>query len=406
MVKRWFKRLFMAACGLGLVAVVVNALLPKPVPVDLARIETGELQVSISDDGKTRVRDRYVVSAPLAGRLRRIKLRPGDRVPPGQPLAAIEPSDPELLDPRAVAQAEARVKTFKAALDKSGAELKWAEAALDLAETEYGRARQLAQKNAIAPAEVETKQMQKRTREEDVRKAHFAEEMARFELEQAQAALLRTRPRAGDGVESGQFEIPSPSLSSSGRVFHVLRVLQESEAIVAAGTPLLELGDLSDLEVEIEVLSSDAVRIPVGAKVILDQWGGDRPLAARVRLVEPSGYTKVSALGVEEQRVHVIADFPDREQIPPTLGDGFRVEAKIILWEHGDVLQVPTSALFRHGDDWAVFRVAGDRAFTHLVKLGQKSALAAEVIDGLAAHDVVVVHPSDKVADGVQIVPR
>lgn len=404
--KRWIKRIFSVVFVLGLAGAVVYAFLPKPVPVDLAHIESGSLQVSVEEDGKTRVRDRYVVSSPLAGRLRRIRLRPGDRVPPGQMLAAIDPADPQLLDPRTVAQSEARVKTQKASLDKAGAELKWSEAALELAETEYGRTKQLLQKNAAAPAELESKLMSKRTREEDVRKARFAEEMARFELEQAQAALLRTRPRTSELDEQGQFEIHSPSLSSSGRVFHVLRVLQENEAVVTAGTPLIELGDLTDMEVEIEVLSSDAVRIPVGAKVLLEQWGGDEPLSARVRLVEPYGYTKISALGVEEQRVHVIADFPDRERIPATLGDGFRVEARIIVWEKEGVLKVPMSALFRHGEGWAVFRVESGRAVRRTVKIGRKSALAGEVLEGLSTGDTVVVHPSDKVSDGVQIVPR
>jgi len=405
-VKRWIKRILSIAFALGLAAAVVYAFLPKPIAVDLAQVAYGTLQVCVEEDGKTRLRDRYVVSAPLTGRLRRIKLRPGDRVVPGQTLALIEPADPELLDPRALAQAEARVKASKAALEKAGAQLRWSEAALDLAETEYGRSGQLLQKNAISKSDLETKLMQKRTREEELRRDRFAEEVARFELELAQAALLRTRPRTGDADDHAHFEIPSPSLPQSGLVFHVLRVLQESEAVVTAGTPLIELGDLSDLEIEIDVLSSDAVKIAPGATVLLEQWGGDEPLTARVRIVEPSGRTKISALGVEEQRVNVIADFPDRHKIPAALGDGFRVEAKIIVWEKEGALKVPTSALFRHGEGWAVFRVERGRAILREVELGHKSGLAAEVVAGLAEHDTVVVHPSDKVADGVEIVPR
>jgi HlyD family secretion protein len=405
-VKRWIKRIVTTVFGLALVGAIVYAFLPKPVAVDVAVVDRGRLQVSVEEDGKTRLRDRYVVSAPLAGRLRRIKLHAGDRVPAGQTLAVIEPADPELLDPRALAQAEATVKTSKAALEKAGAQLKSCEVALELAEAEHHRAQQLQQKNAISKAELETRVMQKRTREEELRTARFAEEVARFELEQARAALVRTRPRTGEFDEHAQFEIPSPSLPQSGVVFHVLRVLQESEAVVAAGTPLIELGDLSDLEVEIDVLSSDAVRIPPHAKVLLEQWGGDEPLEARVRLVEPSGRTKISALGVEEQRVYVIADFPDRERLPASLGDGFRVEAKIVIWENDDVLKVPTSALFRHGDGWAVFRVEGDRAALRAVQVGKKNGLAAEITEGLADGDTVVVHPGDKVTDGVQIVRR
>jgi HlyD family secretion protein len=405
-VKRWIKRFLTAAFVLALGGAVVYAFLPKPIPVDFEQIEVGTLQISVEEDGKTRVRDRFVISSPLAGRLRRIKLRPGDCVPPGQVLAAIDPADPNLLDPRTVVQSEARVKLLMAGLEKAGAELKSAEAALELAETEYGQTMQLKQKNFVSPSELNTKVMQKRTREEDVRKARFAEEMARFELEQAQGALLRTRPRVGDPDENEQFVIHSPALSSNGRVFHVLRVREENECVVAAGTPLIELGDLADLEVEIEVLSSDAVRIPVGAKVLLEQWGGDEPLTARVRLVEPYAYTKISALGVEEQRLHVIADFPETEQIPPQLGDGFRVEAKIVIWEKEGVLKVPTSALFRQGSGWAVFRVDSDHAVRQLVRIGRKSPLAAEVLEGLSEGDTVIVHPSDKIANGVAIKRR
>jgi HlyD family secretion protein len=405
-VKRWIKRILTIVFLLGVGGAIVYAFLPKPVAVDLAQVETGKLQVSVEEDGKTRVRDRYVVSSPLAGRLLRIRLRPGDRVTPGQVLALIEPADPELLDPRALAQAEARVRACRASLDKAGAQRKWAEAALDLAETEYARAEQLVQKSALSKSELDSKRMQKRTREEEVRRDRSAEEMARSELELAQAALLRTRPHSSEADENAHFEIPSPAMTRSGLVFHVLRVLQESEAIVTAGTPLLELGDLSDLEVEVDVLSSDAARIPAGARVLLEQWGGDEPLEARVRLVEPSGRTKVSALGVEEQRVNIIADFPDRDKIPSTLGDGFRVEARIIIWEQDGVMKVPTSALFRHADGWAVFRVENDRAVLRSVKLGRKSPLAAEVLEGLTLGDTVVVHPSDRITDGVQIVPR
>jgi HlyD family secretion protein len=404
--KVWIKRGLSLAFVLGLTAAVVDAFLPKPVAVDLARVETGPLQVYVEEDGKTRVRDRYVVSSPLAGRLRRIKLRAGDHVPAGRILASIEPVDPALLDPRTLAQSEARVKSARSALDKASAQLKTAEVALNLAETEYGWAEQLLRKNAISKSELETKRIQKRAREEELRRDRSGEDFARSELELAQAALVQTRSRTGDVEVDTQFEIHSPALSTSGRSFHVLRVLQESEAVVTAGTPLIELGDLTDLEIEIDVLSSDAVKIAPGARVLLEQWGGDQPLEARVRVVEPSGHTKVSALGVEEQRVNVIADFPDRERCPATLGDGYRVEAKIIIWEKDSVLKVPTSALFRNGDGWAVFRVEHQRARLRPVKLGRKSALAAEVVDGLSQNDTVIVHPSDKVADNVEIVPR
>lgn len=404
--KRWIKRIISTLALGAFIAALVYAFLPKPVAVDLAQVSHGALQVYVEEDGKTRLRDRYTVSAPLAGRLLRIKLDPGDVVPPGQTVAVIEPLDPALLDPRALAQAEARVKSAEATLDKAGPTLEAAQAGLDLAETEYARAADLYEKKALAKTELDLKTMQKRTRTAEYRAARHAEEVARFELELAKAALLRSRP-GSDGVsENAQFEIPAPPLTGSGRVFHVLRVFQESAGVVTPGTALLELGDPSDLEVEIDVLSSDAVKIRPGTRVLLEQWGGDEPLAGRVRLVEPSGFMKISALGVEEQRVNVIVDFHSRDEIPPALGDGYRVEAKIIIWEKEDVLRVPTSALFRQGEAWAVFRVEQGKATLRSVRIGRRNGLHAEVLEGLAPDDTVIVHPSDKVVDGVMVAPR
>jgi HlyD family secretion protein len=405
-VKRLIKRTVTILALGAFTAALVFAFLPKPVAVDLGQVSTGPLQVFVEEDGKTRLRDRYTVSAPLAGRLQRISLDPGDIIPAGRTVAIIEPLDPALLDPRALAQAEARVKSAEAALDRAAPMLEAAQAALDLAETEYARSAELHEKKALAKTELDLKTMLRRTRTAEYRAARHSEEVARFELELARAALLRTRPGSAEGGESLHFEIPAPPLAGSGRVFHVLRVFQESAGVVAPGTALLELGDPADLEVEIDVLSSDAVKIRPGARVLLEQWGGDEPLIGRVRLVEPSGFTKISALGVEEQRVNVIVDFPDRDKIPQTLGDGYRVEAKIIIWEQDEVLRVPTSALFRHGEGWAVFRVEQGKATRHPVHIGRRSGLFAQVLEGLSLDDTVIVHPSDKVVDGVMVEPR
>ncbi|MGQ0633781.1 MAG: efflux RND transporter periplasmic adaptor subunit [Planctomycetaceae bacterium] len=404
--KRWFKRLLMVVLGGGLVAGIVYAFLPQPIVVDIDTVSRGTLQIAVEEDGKTRLKDRYTISAPLAGKLQRIRFKAGDIVPKGQPVAIIEPTDPALLDPRAQAQAEARVKAAQAALEKAGSNLEWARAALDLAETEHARALDLHQKNALAKTELDVKLMQKRTRVEEYRAARFAEEMARFEVELARAALLRTRGRGSEADLDSQFPIPAPPWSNSGRLLHVLRVSQESETVVQPGTALLELGDPSDLEIEIDVLSSDAVKIRPGAKVILEQWGGDEPLLGRVRLVEPSGFTKISALGVEEQRVNVIVDFPSRDEIPATLGDGFRVEAKIVIWENDDVLRVPTSALFRQGERWALFRIVEGRAQRHRVTIGKRSGLYAEVLAELTEGEEVIVHPNDRISDGAQVKAR
>lgn len=407
---RWIKRILGTLVLASIVAGIVYSFLPRPTPVDLAAASRGELQVYVEEDGKTRLRDRYTISAPLAGRLQRIRYKAGDVIVGDQPVAIIEPADPELLDPRAHALAEARVKASRATLERAGTMLEAARAALDLAESEFARAAELFQGKALAKTELDVKLMQRRTKNEEYRAARHSEEVARFELEQAEAALLRTRPRE-NGIgssddENAIFEIHAPPVIESGHVFHVLRVFQESAGFVSPGTNLLELGDPTDLEVEIDVLSSDAVKVRPGARVLLEQWGGDAPLEARVRLVEPSGFTKISALGVEEQRVNVIVDFPDRELIPPSLGDGFRVEAKIITWEEKNVLRVPTSALFRHESGWAVFVVAQGHARLRPIDVGKRNAVMAEVLKGIEENEDVVIHPSDKVIDGAAVTRR
>lgn len=404
--KRWIKRIFGLMLLGAFVAAIVYSFMPRPVAVDVAQVSEGELQVYVEEDGRTRLRDRYKVSAPLAGRLLRIRYKAGDVVSASQPLAVIEPADPALLDPRTLAQIEGRVKSAQADLNRTGAALEAARAALDHAELEHERAIQLHKKNSLSKSDLDLRAMQHRTKAEEHRAARHAEEWARSELEVAKAALLRTLPREPGADENVRFEVPAPPLHNSGRVFRVFRVFQESEVVVTPGTPLLELGDLSDLEVEIDVLSSDAVKIQPGARVLLEQWGGDKPLTARVRLVEPSGFMKISALGVEEQRVFVIADFPSREDVPSNLGDGYRVEAKIIIWEKDDVIRVPTSALFRHGEGWGVFRIEEGRAALCKVTIGNRNGLLAEVLEGLSPGDSVVVHPGDKVVNRVQVAPR
>ncbi|MGD9632569.1 MAG: efflux RND transporter periplasmic adaptor subunit [Pirellulales bacterium] len=379
---------------------------PQPVEVDLAEVARGPLQVTVDEDGKTRIREKYVVSAPLAGRLLRIDMDAGDPVKAGKTLlATIEPRDPELLDARTIAQAEARMKAAEATLKKMEPMTEQVRAAQAFAEAELTRARTAG--TAVSKSELENAEYEYRRASEEQRSVRIQEEIARFELEQAQAALLRTRPRddeEGDGQSTGNgawtFTIYSPI---NGQV---LRVLQESAAVVNAGTPLLELGNPRDLEAEIDVLSRDAVKVHPGAKVWFEHWGGDRDLQGRVRLVEPSGFTKISTLGVEEQRVNVIVDFVDPPEERTTLGDGFRVEARIVIDEADDVLKVPTSALFRVGKESAVFKVAGGAVHEQIVKIGRQNGLEAEVLDGLAVGDKVVIHPSDQVEDGVHVRQR
>jgi HlyD family secretion protein len=428
-VKAFFRRLLPMSVLAAVVAGVVYAFIPQPVRVDLSKVTRGPLQVSVNERGKTRIKDRYVVSSPLAGRLLRIELLPGDLVETGKTVVAvIEPGDPALLDPRAVAEAEARVKAAEARLHQAGTSLEQSAAAVQFAEGDLGRVRGLREHGGSTLHAAQEAEMRYRMRSEENRGARFAEEIARFELEQARAALLRTTPHvepvAANGLSPG---LKSPSIPSrnpppvesdkptNGDWFfqirspingRVLRKYQESSTIVTPGAQLLQLGDPENLEVEVDVLSADGVRISPGDKVLLEQWGGEKPLAGRVRLVEPSAFTKISSLGVEEQRVNVIIDFEERPEKRRTLGDAFRVEARIITWDSPDVLRVPIGALFRHDDDWAVFRVRDGRARLQIIKIGHMNSLNAEVLDGLTDQDDVVMHPNDQVVDGVRVVRR
>lgn len=416
----------------GFVAAVAGAIIlglrPAAVEADLAKVVRGEIRETVDQDGKTRLRERYTVSAPLAGRLLRIELDPGDEVTAGETLvASIEPRDPELLDARALLQAEANVKAAEARLERTTPLLDEAIANLDFAKADLDRARRARQDSpgSITLNELENKEMVRRTRAALVRAAEHAHEIAKFELAQAKAALLRSRPSADVTADSaadaanakaeGNSQTPAPYPQQdpqwhfnilapiNGRV---LRVFRESSGVVQAGDPLLEIGDPLDLEIEIDVLSRDAVKVQPGAPVLLEEWGGDRALHGEVRLVEPSGFTKISTLGVEEQRVNVIVDLVDPPQKREALGDGFRVEARIVTAEAKDVLKVPTSALFRVGEDWAVFRVEAGVARQRTVKLGLQNGLEAEVQEGLAEGDLVVTHPGDNVIDGRAVKPR
>lgn len=408
------RRLVLAALAAAVCGAIVYGLLPPPVEADLARASIGPLRVTVDQDGKTRIRERYTVSAPLAGRLLRIALDPGDAVQAGSSvLATIEPGDPQLLDARAVRQAEAAVRAAEAKLKRITPLLEESLANQEQAESELTRLRAaaVARVASVSESDIEAKLFDFRTRSALVRSARHAEEIARFELEQAEAALLRSQPaeiaepttapepdaRAADE----HLVIRSPI---SGRV---LRVFQESSAVVTTGTPLLELGDPTDLEVEVDVLSRDAVRIRPAALVLLEHWGGDRVLQGRVRLVEPSAFTKISTLGVEEQRVNVIVDLQDPPDARPALGDGFRVEARIVVAEAVEALKIPTSALFRTPDGaWAVFALREGRARLVVVEVGLQTGAESQILAGLSAGDAVVVHPGDDVADGVAVRPR
>jgi len=403
------RKLFLFLFAAGVVGAVGYGLIPEPALVDFAQLDQGVIRVTVDQDGKTRIRERYIVSTPLGGRLVRIDLDPGDLVKANKTLlATIEPRDPVLLDSRTIAQAEARVKASEAALEKMGPILEEMIAGKEYAEAELKRCHDVRRKNAqaVSTSDIESKLLAFRTRTALLRSARHNEEIARFELDQARAALIRSRPstngvpEANDNHEDRNFSIHSPIDGL------VLRVLQESSAVVIPGTSLLELGDPTDLEVEIDVLSRDAVKIHPEALVLLEHWGGGKTLHGRVRLVEPAAFTKISTLGVEEQRVNIIVSLVDPPQDRKSLGDGFRVEARIIVAEATDVLRVPTSALFRVGEDWAVFQVVGGVARERIVSLGLQNGLAAEVVEGLRLGDEVIVHPGDNIEDGTAVERR
>jgi HlyD family secretion protein len=405
-----FRKFLLVLFAAAIVAAVGWGLVPEPIEVDLAPATRGEVEVTVDEDGKTRIREKYVVSAPLGGRVLRINMDPGDEVTAEETLlATIEPRDPELLDARTIAQAEARVKAAEASLERMEPLLEEATAAQQFAEAELKRVREAAAVNpqSVSTSEKESKLLAFRTTSALLRSAQQNKEIARFELAQARAALMRSRPpsenppRGESLIANGwNFPIRSPI---NGRV---LRVFQESSAIVAPGAPLLELGDPTDLEVEIDVLSRDAVKIKPGALVYLEHWGGDDVLEGRVRLVEPSAFTKISTLGVEEQRVNIIVDLVDPPQDRTELADGFRVEARIVIDKADDVLKVPTSALFRVGDKWAVFHAVEGKAVEKEVEVGLQNGLEAEIRGGLQEGDLVIVHPGDDVVAGSAIRQR
>ncbi len=381
------------------VAGLVYGFMPRAVQVDIAEVKRAPLAVTVEEEGKTRVSERYLVSAPVAGYARRIDLKAGDSIAAGQVLAVIEPARSVALDPRGRAQAQAQAGAAEAARAAAEENARAAAAAAQLARQERTRAESLRQSNFISAQALDAA----RTAEIRARAAEAAAQhavrVARFELELARAALA-SAAQLQNGGAGGRVEVRAPVAA------HVLKLLHESEGAVAVGQPLLEIGDPESLEVEVEVLSTHAVKIAPGSKVVLDRWGGEQAVAGTVRVVEPSGFTKISALGVEEQRVRVIVDFTSPREAWARLGDGYRVEARFVLWEGADVLQLPGGALFRQGDAWAAFVLDGRNARLTPVRIGQRAGLATQVLSGLKAGDRVVAHPDETIKDGARVKPR
>lgn len=370
--------------GAAVLALIALGLRPKPAQVETARATFGPLRATVSEEGKTRIKQRYVVAAPVTGQLRRIPFKPGAGITANMTVVAtIDPLPASPLDARNRALAAARRESARTMLEKS-------RTAHELAKSELRRIEQMFAAKTVSPQDLESAQLRETTAAREVASAEGS-------LAQAEAELAEFVPTGK--TSDSTVEVRSPV---SGRA---LRVFQESERAVNSGTPLIEIGDPADLEVVVEMLSRDGAAIPAGAPALLEQWGGPVPLEGRVRLVEPAAFTKISALGVEEQRVNVVVDITTPLEQRRSLGDNFRVEARVIIWEDARALKVPSSGLFRRGNDWAAFVVRDGVARLVPVKTGRSSGAETQVLDGLKEGDEVILYPGDRIKDGQRVAP-
>ena len=393
---RW---IIVIAISIAVILAIVYGFIPRPVPVDIAKALRGPLTVTIEEEGKTRVKDRFVISAPVSGFMRRIELDVGDHVKKGQVVVELEPLRSAVLDPRSRAEAEAAVSAAEASLKAAEENARASAANAEYAKSNHERIKKLfdegyASKDALEQAESEAKRT-----EANRLSAEAAVKVARFELDKARTAL---RYSAAEGV-TNYGRIVAVRTPINGRV---LKIHHESEGVVNSGEPLIDIGDPSKLEVKVELLSADAVKIKIGTPVFFERWGGDPALSGKVRVIEPAGFTKISSLGVEEQRVLVIADITSIPESWQRLGDGYRVDARFIIWEGKDVLQVPASALFRKGEGWAVFVVKNRRAHLRQVEIGNRTGLVAEIVSGISEGEMVITHPDESIEDGTRVRPR
>lgn len=401
------KKIFSVIGTVAVIGAMVAAFMPKPISVDGAKVLEGALRVSIDQDGKTRVKLRYVLTAPVAGQLERITVQAGDVVRANQTMAQITPLNAPLLDQRTRSETVARVNAASASLERAKSASEQTRIDFEYAQKERVRIEQLLQRGGATSAESERFLHQELQAKKNYDNAQLDLKVAEYEL-QARSALLRSGdppstaavlPAGASAGSSTKVELLAPA---AGRV---LRVLQPSAGVVALGTPLLEIGDPTAIEVVVDLLTIDAVNVKPGAPVEIRHWGGDKPLTGKVRLIEPSGFTKVSALGVEEQRINALIDLDDAPDLH-RLGDGYRIEAQITIWENPKVLKIPNRALFRQGDSWAVFVIHENKATRRLVQIGQRSGTEAQVLSGVSAGDVVIVSPGDSVEEQTRVAAR
>jgi HlyD family secretion protein len=386
-----------------IIAVVVLAtaygFYPKAVDVDLVSVSRGSLQVTIEEEGRTRLKDRFVITAPTAGYLERIKSKVGDKVEKGQTVIVLEPLHSPVLDPRSRAEATATITSAEAALNAAVEKESAAAADADYAEKRLERLKSLYAKGSIAKDQFDQIEAETKKARAIQRSAKAAVNVSRSELERAKT-LLQNFASNEETASHNKVYVSTPT---SGNIF---RIYKESEGAVNIGEPLMEIGNSQSLEIRVEVLSSDAVKIKKRTAVFFKRWGGEGTLEGVVRVVEPSGFTKISSLGVEEQRVLIIADITSPAEMWLALGDGYRLEAHFVIWEGKNILQVPTSALYRSGKDWAVFVGEKGKARKRLVEVGQRNGLTAEILSGLKENEKVVAHPDDAIRDGIRIKAR
>jgi HlyD family secretion protein len=389
---RIIKRTFMALALAAALILAALAFRKKPVEVEAARVVKGALQVTVDEDGETRAHDRFTLAAPIAGRLSRIELHEGDQVGPETVLATISPLP---LDAREQAEIRARIRSAEARRREADEQVARWESDHAQSARDFNRSRQLAQDRIIAQQEVERAESKHTGTGKELEAAKFRAQAAAADLELEKAGLVSLETQQGQAGKV--FTIRPPARC------RILRILEKSERVVPFGTPIIVLSNPKKVEIVVDLLSTDAVRVKPGAAVMIENWGGSVPLRARVRMVEPYGFTKVSALGIEEQRANVIADFLDS---PDGLGDGYRVDARIVIWESPDVLKAPASALFRRGQVWHTFAVENGRARLRPVEVGHRNASEAEIIKGLEAGDEVILHPANDLENGARVVAQ
>jgi HlyD family secretion protein len=373
------------------IAVLVWAFRPKPIKVETGRVERGTLRVTVDEEAETRVHDRFEIATPVTGRLRRVELHAADPVEAGQIVARVEPLP---LDARERSELLARLEQARASQREADALVERTQVDRDQARRNLERTAKLQASGVVSHEDLEFAETARANSDKALEAAKFKARAAEYEVQAAEAGLIALASNAGKPLRLVSLRSPVRG--------HVLRLLQQSERVVAAGTPILQVGHPSQLEIVSDLLSTEAVKVRPGDRVLIENWGGDSSLQAMVRTVESSGFTKISALGVEEQRVNVVMDFVDP---PSRLGDGYRVDVRIIVWEASDVLSIPASALFRRGEGWSVFVIEHGRARARDVEVGHRNALQGEITKGLTEGTPVVLHPGNQIREGVRVNP-